>query len=269
MDGSTGRGLGGANVVLAGTLKGGVTDGDGFFSIGSLRDGEYQLRVMIDGFDPYDQKVRIKGEEVRLNVRLDRDVDWKVAGPGYRLVTPAPRTAFSARLAAPANEQVVGSPGIAPDYLLACAEAPGIHYLVAGGRLGAPSVRGFAGDRVAMYDGVRTRMAHGLPGIGWDLPSSEIHAGPLYRATPGPFFFSPATGGFATAASPSAASGSPRGSRPATAVADLGYRSNLSAWRSRLQLGGEIVSETMPDQGGVSKGTSKLAASSSPESSSV
>ena len=52
------------SIVLKGTVKGTVTDENGFFTLKQVREGIYFLEVSLTGLQPQERKVTIKGEEV-------------------------------------------------------------------------------------------------------------------------------------------------------------------------------------------------------------
>ena len=71
LDGASGEGLPGANVILSGTQMGTATNFDGYFVITDIPHGSYELKISFIGFELLSEKVNLKrGERVRRDVEL-------------------------------------------------------------------------------------------------------------------------------------------------------------------------------------------------------
>ncbi|HEX7585158.1 MAG TPA: TonB-dependent receptor, partial [Prolixibacteraceae bacterium] len=60
----------GANAYLQGTYDGTSTNEKGQFSIKSTKTGSYNLIVAFTGYEPFSQKLELKGDTIRLNIQL-------------------------------------------------------------------------------------------------------------------------------------------------------------------------------------------------------
>jgi TonB-dependent receptor len=71
-DSTTGDGLLGANVVLAGTSMGSATDLDGMYLIPNVPSGSYTLRISYIGYKTEEIKIEVKdGESVKKDIKLN------------------------------------------------------------------------------------------------------------------------------------------------------------------------------------------------------
>lgn len=65
-----GDALPGANVYLQGTYDGTSTGANGAFNFKTIQSGPFVLLVEFMGYDPFSQKVELKGDTIQLNIRL-------------------------------------------------------------------------------------------------------------------------------------------------------------------------------------------------------
>lgn len=65
-----GEALPGANVYLQGTFDGTTSGSDGQFTLKTSKSGQYVLLVEFMGYESYSQRIELKGDPIRLDIRL-------------------------------------------------------------------------------------------------------------------------------------------------------------------------------------------------------
>ena len=73
-DNHTGEPIGYANIILLDTNIGTATDNHGHFVIPNVPDGDYTIKIMMIGFEPIEEKIRISHSNKRIDFQLKTEV---------------------------------------------------------------------------------------------------------------------------------------------------------------------------------------------------
>ena len=224
IDESDGGPIGGANVVLAGTLFGTVSDEAGRFSLGRVRAGSYTLRVSMTGFDPAERE---------LVVPDDVSQELVVALAAARVdLNDEPRLFAAEVLHAARHVPTRGDPYLA-DVGTRYARVPGLRSDRFGVAYSHPTVRGLTAGRTETVDLMLSGSSMRLPGAGiLDFAGIEPPAHPA-MAVVDPVTNISAGGAMATVL---ARSPWQQGSSWPTDIVDaeVGYQSNVDVLSTRL-----------------------------------
>lgn len=154
---STGNPLPNARVTIAALGIATTTDGNGRFTIGSLRPGRYHLTVQLIGYAPahHDVIVTTDGDVVRVSITM-RATALTLSGV---LVTATP-TATDPQNVAQATTELSGadlSRHLSTSVAKTLESEPGISVRYNGPATSAPVIRGLQGDRIlVLQDGQRS-----------------------------------------------------------------------------------------------------------------
>ncbi|MBT8399493.1 MAG: carboxypeptidase-like regulatory domain-containing protein, partial [Rhodothermia bacterium] len=168
VDGPSRTPIEGVTVVLAGTLFGTVTGSDGTFTLGPVPDGEYKLRVIRAGYEPFEIAAVVPGGRLVLQLGKERS-DLSVA-PLAVYSEAFRKGEFFAR-----GDPILGAISTSPT------RVPGVTVRRYGLAFLDPMIRGFAEGRSRFTHGDFLSSTHEIPGVGRiDLHSRDGDGGEVY-----------------------------------------------------------------------------------------